>query len=256
MVSAIPSPDSGLERKGSYTPVWAAEEFIVPLLGQTIEQLLKDWAVPGMAFSKALDIGCGEQPFRNHLESLGYLYIGFDINQNMSQTVQVIGAIDQSLPLDLLSLGSFHFILITEVMEHVADWNQAFCNIAALLTPQGRVLITCPHFYPLHEEPHDFWRPTLHALRYFGTRVGLKEVYAASLGDTWAVLGTLMGELLAAGQIAPIDRNIMGRLTAKLMRGLVKGTFWLLQRGWLQQQVSLQSRLYLSNVIVFEKPEP
>ena len=40
-------------------------------------------------------------------------------------------------------------------------------NVAALLAPGGRVLLTVPHVYRLHEEPYDFWRPTLHAIHYF-----------------------------------------------------------------------------------------
>lgn len=78
------------------------------------------------------------------MESIGYIYTAFDVNQNSEGTVDVIGAIDQPLPLGLLERGPFHFILCTEAMEHVADWDMAFKNFAALLAPHGRLLI--PNF--------------------------------------------------------------------------------------------------------------
>ena len=53
--------------------------------------------------------------------------------------------------------------------------------------------MTCPMFYPLHEEPYDFWRPTLHALDYFARRAGLRVVERQGAGDAWDILGTLLG---------------------------------------------------------------
>jgi len=81
-------------------------------------------------------------------------------------------------------------------MEHVADWDKAFKNLALLMERGGRVLITCPQFYRLHEEPYDFWRPTLHALRYFGGRAGFRTVHDVAAGGAWDVLGTLLADCL------------------------------------------------------------
>ena len=103
-----------------------------------------------------LDVGCGHQPFRTHLESSGGRYTSLDAQQNPEKTVDFVGAIDDDLSAGLLEIGPFDFILCTEVLEHVADWQKAFTNMASLMARQGRLLITCPHFYQLHEEPYDF----------------------------------------------------------------------------------------------------
>src|SRR5262249_50198528 len=151
-----------------YVPNSAQDEFIVPLLAERIRRAIAEYAAPAPAAGRALDIGCGGQPFRGDLEAIGYAHWGPHVPQNPEGTVDVICAIDDTLPPALLASGRFDFLICTEVLEHVADWESAFRNFSRLLAARGRLLVTCPHFYPLHAEPYDFWRPTPHALRHFG----------------------------------------------------------------------------------------
>src|SRR5207247_641957 len=148
-----------------YVPAGPIEQFIVPLLRQRIEAAFQTDLPP--APRTVLDVGCGRQPFRHLLEGPGSRYVGMDVTQTPEGSVDIIAAIDAPLPLVTTALAPFDFILCTEVLEHVADWTTAFANFAALLRPRGRLLLTCPHFYLLHEEPYDFWRPTLHAIAHY-----------------------------------------------------------------------------------------
>jgi hypothetical protein len=133
-------------------------------------------------------------------------------------------------------------------MEHVADWEKAFKNLAMLMERGGRLLITCPHFYVLHEEPYDFWRPTLHALKYFGSRIGLRMLHQEAAGDAWDVLGTLLAD---CRPYSATDQ-LLARGMAKLVSFTRRGLFKLLCGGRLQRIVKMRSSVYLSNVIVFE----
>lgn len=233
-----------------YEPCGPQEEFMVPLLGERIEGLLDKYATPDSAKARALDVGCGGQPFRKRLESSGYQYTGMDVQQNIDGAVDVIGAIDEPLPNQLLALGPFQFLLCTEVLEHVADWGTAFHNLATVLAPGGRLLITCPQFYQLHEEPYDFWRPTLHALNHFSNRVGLRTLTQEAAGDTWDVLGTLLANSSpSAASDHPLDRGV-----AKLAVWGHRLLFDLLRTRRLQRAVQLSGPLYLSNIVVLERP--
>ena len=238
--------------KAEYLPGLPVEEFIVPLLRQYIEDALTTCATGAPLHSRALDVGCGRQPFRKKLESIGYSYTSMDVHQSPEDTVDIICAIDEPLPLELTSCQPFHFVFCTEVMEHVADWDMAFKNLATLMEPGGRLLITCPHFYILHEEPYDFWRATPHALRYFADRVGFKILYQETAGDAWDILGTL----LANCNPSPVSKTILNRGITKLVRLSQQALFNLLLKRWLQKVVQLHGiygRFYLSNIIVFEK---
>lgn len=235
--------------RSNYEPAWPQEQFIVPLLRQRIEHVLNTYATPAPLEGRALDVGCGRQPFRKAIESIGYSYIGIDVQQTPEGTVDVVCAIDEPLSMELINHGPFHFVLCTEVMEHVADWDIAFKNFAKLVAKGGRMLITCPHFYQLHEEPYDFWRPTLHALKYFAARAGFQVVQQEAAGDAWDVLGTL----LANCWTCPASSQLLDRGLTKLVALGQQWLFKLLCSRRLQQSVQLNSPLYLSNIVVFER---
>src|SRR2546426_6818673 len=49
---------------------------------------------------------------------------------------------------------SFDVVLCTEVLEHVPDPIKAVCEIARILLPDGRLLVTAPLFSLLHPVPY------------------------------------------------------------------------------------------------------
>lgn len=109
----------------------------------------------------ALDVGCGEaKPFRRLLETTGFKYHAIDTQAQPGVKLDAVCAIDEPLPTSLIQLADagFELVLCTEVLEHVLDWPSAWSNLHRLLAPGGRLIITCPFIYPLHEEPYDFWR--------------------------------------------------------------------------------------------------
>jgi SAM-dependent methyltransferase len=246
-LTALPRPN--VVERPDYKPVAPQEQFIVPLLRQHIEDALNTYATPAPSEGHVLDVGCGRQPFREKLESIGYSYTGVDVQQNPEGTVDVICAIDQPLPVALTSRDPFHSILCTEVMEHVADWNMAFSNFAQLLVPGGRLFITCPHFYQLHEVPYDFWRPTPYALQYFGKQFGLKVIHQVNAGEAWDVLGTLLANCYSLPASRNFGDRVLNRIVSKCRQSLLQ----LLVSRRLQATVKLHSPLYLSNIVVFEK---
>jgi SAM-dependent methyltransferase len=233
-------------RRSTYQPGGPGEEFIVPLLKERIEAALRDDIPPPPR--AVLDVGCGRQPFRHLLEGPDFRYLGMDVTQTPEGSVDVVAAIDAPPTVDLLARGPFDFILCTEVLEHVADWSAAFANFATMLRPGGRVLVTCPHFYRLHEEPYDFWRPTLHAVRHHGLMNGLAVIREEAAGDGWDVLGTMLASCIAA----PHRPGLLPRLGAKLVNTIRRLTFSLL-RWRLPQRLARLPGVYLSNVVLLEK---
>jgi SAM-dependent methyltransferase len=181
------------------------------------------------------------------LEEIGYSYCGVDANA--TDAPDIVCAIDEALPPELLQRGPFDFVLCTEVLEHVVDWGAAFANLERLLAPGGRLLITAPHFYQLHEEPYDFWRPTLHAIDYFAREAGLSPLYRKAAGDPWQVLGTI----LATFKFLPSSGRLRDRLLSKVMRMSSRFMHRALLLGKVQSRVRVEAPVYLSNVVVLEK---
>jgi SAM-dependent methyltransferase len=199
---------------------------------------------------RALDVGCGAQPFRRQLEALGFAYTGTDAVQNGSGTVDVISLADGPINSDLLARGPFDFLLCTEVLEHVADWRQAFENFDAYLAPGGRLLITAPFYWKLHEEPYDFWRPTLHALNHFARRHDWNVVEQQAGGSAADVLGSI----IAQTRLYPVRPGLLARVVQKFFSLCRNGLVWLLRPGRLSRLVRIEGLFYLCNYIVLEKP--
>ena len=64
------------------------------------------------------DVGCGEQPWRNLVETLGArCYLGADVEQNTSGSV-MLRCLADALP---LADGTVDVVLCTEVLEHLPD---------------------------------------------------------------------------------------------------------------------------------------
>jgi len=240
-----------LRERTRYAPNLPQEEFIVPLLRHEIESCIERFATPARGAAKAVDIGCGGQPFRALLEQVGYSYCGVDVNPDGGPEVDVVCAADEPIPDELRRRGPFDFLLCTEVAEHVADWNSAFGNFSELLAPGGRALLTAPFIYQLHEEPYDFFRPTLHAIDYYARRVGLQPLYRQAAGDAWDVLGTTLGTCKFVASSA----RFQDRLLAKAIRVSSRAMFRVLLGRKLRSRVRVEAPLYLSNVVVLEKSQ-
>jgi SAM-dependent methyltransferase len=162
--------------------------------------------------------------------------------------------LDKDIPGALLERGPFDFILCTEVLEHVVGWERAFENFARLLSRGGNLLITCPHVYVLHEQPYDFWRPTIHALRFFSGKYGFKVVRVEQLGDSWDVLGTLLGA--SYDKLRPLHGGLLDAYSARLLNKILKVVYRGLTQRWFQRRYSLTNEdlpVYLSNLALLQK---
>lgn len=140
--------------------------------------------------------------------------------------------------------------MATEVLEHVSDWHAAFANIASILKPGGYALLTAPFFYPLHEEPYDFCRPTVHQFKIFSGYAGLEVVSISKAGDAVDVIGTLLGA-------ARIEYSFRGKnsILAKIINWLllkIQGVVFELLAKYRNRLSSDCRSIYLSNVVILK----
>lgn len=188
--------------------------FVIHHLQRFLHATLSEWVKPGV---KLADIGCGEQPLRALVTSLGGIYTGVDVRQNRQNNVDVVADItDVPLP-----DSSFDVVLCTEVLEHVSDTRAAFSELTRLCNAGGAMVITTPFAYPLHEEPHDYIRLTPYQLRECARINHLEVVHLSTFGDELQVVATVWCNLWSR---IGVDRlgiirtawNVMMRLPVNL----------------------------------------
>jgi SAM-dependent methyltransferase len=239
-----------VERR-AYAPNLPVEEFMLPVLEAAIRTVLDD--LPRGPQFRVLDAGCGGQPFRFVFETNSNSYSSCDASDPLG-VVDHIAELDRELPRDLLGEQPFDFILCSEVLEHVLDWDTAFANLARLLAPNGRLLVTSPFVYVLHEQPYDFWRVTPHGIRALAERHQLSVVQLDSIGGSWDVIGTVLGA--AIGSARARDPSLTTRAMTRVTEAFIRRAFAVLRKRTLQQRIHLGDLglpIYLANVALLEK---
>ncbi len=141
---------------------------------------------------RCLDMGCGEMPYARLLQDRVSHYVGTDLRSNAAKPPQVVS---DSLMLPFKA-QSFDTVLCTQVLEHVRNPFLAMAEIARVLRPGGHAVITVPALWPLHEEPHDFFRYTRYGLKELASRCNLRPVAVIERGGGIAAIAQLVGALL------------------------------------------------------------
>jgi SAM-dependent methyltransferase len=225
------------------------EEVMLPIITSSICALLSAVTQDSGGAGKALDVGCGAQPMKEILCERGYSYHSCDLRQNRIGSVDFVMTIDGALPKGMLDLAPFALVLCTEVLEHVLDWNATFRNFADLVGSGGYVLITCPFVYFPHERPHDYWRPTVHAMRSMADRHGFRIVRSIEAGSPWDVVRLVLKSQL----VMKADSRMSSRVGAYCLRRLCGLVQTMYESSVVRSRVSLSSEFYLNTAVLMQR---
>lgn len=156
------------------------------------------------ARGRILDIGCADRWIEQRLPH-GSDYIGLDYlatGKLMYGARPDLFADASQLPLVDASVDT---VVILEVMEHLRQPQKALQEIVRVLRPQGRLLLTMPFLYPIHDAPHDYQRLTMHGL--------IRDVEAAGLRVD--ALTPMLGSAETAGLIACL---VLGGMSLRVLQ--------------------------------------
>jgi SAM-dependent methyltransferase len=157
----------------------------------------------------AVDLGCGDMPYRPLLEARGFRYVGCDI--------------DRSAPLEIapgvpvpLSDGCTPLVVSFQVLEHVWDlaWYLGECR--RLLRADGRLLLSTHGTWLYHPHPTDFRRWTQDGLvKEIETRGFTVERIAGLMGPlAWTTQFRLLGYREVLRRVPLIRASVLPVLTA------------------------------------------
>jgi SAM-dependent methyltransferase len=161
-------------------------------------------AVAEYATGRLLDIGCGNKPYEHFFPGVS-TYTGTDIIQSSLNRVDILCEAT-SIP---VARDQYDTVLSTQTLEHVAD-HEGLCKEAfRILKPGGHFIFSCPMYWPLHEEPYDFFRFTRHGLEYLMKKLSFGMVEIHPNGGKWALCGQA---LIHAIQGSFTDRPLLRRM--------------------------------------------
>jgi len=150
----------------------------------------------GRAQAPLLDLGCGNRPYQAYYPE-GEA-VGADVAQSSLNCVDVLLDGCARLPFED---GRFETILCTQVLEHVESPYELIHEAHRVLRPGGRLILTCPFVWELHERPHDFLRFTEYWLIKNLTETGFRIDTFERQGGDLATIGQMICLSLAVRQI-------------------------------------------------------
>lgn len=143
-----------------------------------------------------LDLGCGNVPLYEVYKE----HISDNICVDWENTLHKNPYLDYQIDLnDKLPLESKQFdtILATDLLEHIAKPELLISEITRLLKPGGKVILTVPFFYWLHEKPHDYFRYTEFALKIFCENNNLNILTLQAYGGAPEIILDIIAKKIA-----------------------------------------------------------
>jgi len=188
-----------------------------------------------------VDVGCGLRPYEAFFADARY--IGIDVRTSGRQADQKKPDLyydGTTIPMDDESVDG---ILSTQVLEHVFEPARLMTEFRRVLKPDGALVLSLPFFYPLHEQPYDFYRFTEFAVRRLLDTTGFQVKELLKSSGTFETVAQAASLSLSGGLIArlPCGRGFLlaGLCAPVQLAGLL-----------LQRVLPDTGELYLDNIVL------
>ena len=165
-----------------------------------------------------------------------------DVVQNSTRSVDIVSTIEDAPS----PAQAYRVILCTEVLEHVGDIDAAFAGLRRSIATDGVVVLTVPFMFPLHMEPYDFRRLTMHGVQRLAADHGFCVEASTQLGRLPDVLATLIED----ASILPTSRSAYARAKVGVLRLGAAAVVRLLDSKTWSRSIIVNSNCYLSNGVV------
>ncbi len=149
-------------------------------LSKIARRKLNEKVAPYASDQKTLEVGSyGSSGYGKYFPNR----VGLDIRSGPG--VDVVGSV-YKIPFED---NSFEIVLCMVVMEHLEDPKVAIAEIYRVLKPGGKILVSVPFLFPIHDSPNDFWRFTKYGLKVLFKDWDIIELSAeTNFNEAFAVL--------------------------------------------------------------------
>jgi SAM-dependent methyltransferase len=205
---------------------------LAPLSRAPILKFLQRAASETPADSMVLDVGAGDAPYRELFSNVRYTTCDWENSiYTPPQPPDIISPADR-LPLED---GSVDAVLCTQVLEHVPEPWAVLEEFHRVLRPGGKLWLTAPLVWFLHEQPYDYYRFTSHGIRSLLERAGFLDIDITPQQDAFLSLQELLESIGYMIGRSPDGFDDQRELVSRMMTQLasVVGSFSGFDTQWI-----------------------
>jgi SAM-dependent methyltransferase len=158
------------------------------LLDQEIGSIRKD----NKKNLKILNIGAGGALSAKIKQIPESSFTQLDTDENRNPDI-----VGDACDMYMLDDNSFDIVFALEVLEHIPAPEKAVMEIHRVLKKNGRFICSAPFMFPVHDEPHDYYRYTIYGMKYLLR--SFKETEIKARNDYLNALLILMIRPIATG---------------------------------------------------------
>ncbi len=155
-----------------------------------VHRLCRRWVERALAqFGRGmlLDVGCGARPYLDLQRAHATACIGLEADRARYRcSPPSVWASALALP---FADRSFDTVFSSQVLEHVPEPGRMLAEMTRVLRRGGHLIVTAPHMWGVHEEPHDYFRFTRFGLAYLARRAGAEPVRIEAMAGYWVTAG-------------------------------------------------------------------
>jgi len=173
----------------------------------SIQQFVFSASIETSPGSWVLDAGAGETPFKKFFNPHKYLAIDTkwgDAAWDYSK-LDILGDL-ASLP---IREGVFDTVICIQVLEHVREPGEVLCELYRVLKRGGKLYLSAPQGWGVHQAPHDYFRYTRYGLEYLLEKAGFR---ICSITPTCGYFGYL------ANRLTVFPKILFWQIRSKVLR--------------------------------------
>jgi SAM-dependent methyltransferase len=154
--------------------------------------------------SRLIDVGAGNSPYRELFGHLAYESSDWEHSPHPGAR-----AVDHIGPAHAIPVQdrSYDAVLCTQVLEHVPNPGEVLRELHRILRPGGRLYMTVPLAWELHELPFDFFRYTPSGLAAMLGDAGFERLDIRPRNDCFSTAAQLLENLASAMGSYPDGRD-------------------------------------------------
>lgn len=166
-------------------PVWDSYYYVSVLTRKAYEKTIPKLLKSGSKY-KIMDYGCGARPYEHLFEGYIEEYTGVDVGENPKADILIE-------PGEKLKFedNSFDFVLSSQVLEHVKDFDDYMKECYRVLKPGGYLLLSTHGTWQYHASPYDYNRWTCMGLKYLLERNGFEVTESIPILGQFALTSQL-----------------------------------------------------------------